>query len=145
MANVDFGHYNVWRPGAFICAECAGGAYPRWLAKYCPQKYTPSFWLRSDDAEHIKWARHWYNAVCPVLAEEQITRKPKGAKGIILVQLENEYIYFDMEPEGQIRLLKALYQAAQSNGINVPMFTCVAPEARDCNDPDVSQVFDVDN
>jgi len=145
MAQEEFGFFTIVRPGPFICAEWAGGAYPRWLAKFCPQKYDASFWLRSDDPEHIKWSKHWYDAVCPIFAEEQITNKPKGAKGIIMVQLENEYVYFDMASEGKIRFLKALYQAAKSSGIEVPLFTCVTPEARDCKDPEVSQVFDMDN
>ena len=45
----------------------------------------------------MKWTKHWYDAVCPVFAEEQLTRKKSGEKGIIMVQLENEYIYFGME------------------------------------------------
>ncbi|BEG99247.1 beta-galactosidase [Bacteroides sedimenti] len=145
MAQEEFGFYTIVRPGPFICAEWAGGAHPRWLGKFCPDKYETSFWLRSDNPEYIKWSKHWYDAVCPIFASEQITNKPKGGKGIILVQLENEYIYFDMASEGKIRYLKALYQAAKSNGINVPLFTCVTPEARDCKDPQISQVFDMDN
>lgn len=145
MAQEEFGFYTIVRPGPFICAEWAGGAYPRWLGKFCPEKYETSFWLRSDDPEHIKWSKHWYDAVCPIFAAEQITNKPKGAKGIILVQLENEYIYFDMASEGKIRFLKALYQAAKTNKIEVPLFTCVTPEARDSKDPEISQVFDMDN
>ena len=43
-------------------------------------------------------------------------------KGIILVQLENEYVYYDLPDEGKIRFLKALYQTAKSCGINVPLF-----------------------
>jgi len=145
MAHEEFGLYTIVRPGPFICAEWAGGAYPRWLGKFCPEKYETSFWLRSDHPEHIKWSKHWYDAVCPIFAKEQITNKPKGAKGIILVQLENEYIYFDMAPEGKIRFLKALYQAAKTNKIEVPLFTCVTPEARDSKDTEISQVFDMDN
>lgn len=145
MAHEEFGLYTILRPGPFICAEWAGGGYPRWLAKFCPKKYKASFWLRSDDPGHIKWAEHWYNAVCPVIAADQITQKPKGETGTILVQLENEYIYFDMSSEGKIRVLKALYETAKANGIDVPLFTCVTPEARDCKEPEISQVFDMDN
>jgi hypothetical protein len=145
MAQDEFGFYTIVRPGPFICAEWAGGAYPRWIGKFCPEKYSASFWLRSDDQEHTKWSKHWYSAVCPIFAAEQITRKPKGAKGIILVQLENEYVYFDMASEGKIRFLKALYQTAKSNGIDVPLFTCVTPDVRASKDPEISQVFDMDN
>lgn len=145
MAQEEFGFYTIVRPGPFICAEWAGGAHPRWLGKFCPEKYDTSFWLRSDNPEYIKWSKHWYDAVCPIFASEQITNKPKGSKGIILVQLENEYIYFDMSSEGKIRYFKALYQAAKANDIQVPLFTCVTPEARDCKDSEISQVFDMDN
>jgi hypothetical protein len=145
MAQEEFGFYTIVRPGPFICAEWAGGAYPRWLAKFCPEKYDTSFWLRSDHPEHVKWSKHWFDAVCPIFAKEQITNKPKGAKGIILVQLENEYVYFDMASEGKISFLKSLYKAAKSNGINVPLFTCVTPEVRGSKDPEISQVFDMDN
>lgn len=145
MAQDEFGLYTIVRPGPFICAEWAGGAYPRWLGKHCPDTYSSSFWLRSDDPVHVKWSKHWYDAVCPIFAAEQITRKPKGAKGIIMVQLENEYIYFDLPSEGKISFLKSLYEAAKSNGIDVPLFTCVTPETRKSNDPVISQIFDMDN
>ena len=75
MAHEEFGLYTIVRPGPFICAEWAGGAYPRWLAKFCPEKYESSFWLRSDHPEHLKWAKHWYNAVSPVFASEQLTKR----------------------------------------------------------------------
>lgn len=39
MAHEEFGLYTIVRPGPFICAEWAGGAYPRWLARFCPDSY----------------------------------------------------------------------------------------------------------
>ena len=36
MAQDEFGFYTIVRPGPFICAEWAGGGYPRWLAKFGP-------------------------------------------------------------------------------------------------------------
>ena len=145
MAHEEFGLYTIVRPGPFICAEWAGGAYPRWLAKYCPQKYETSFWLRSNHPEHVRWSKHWYDAVTPVFAAEQITRKPKGAKGIIMVQLENEYVYFGMESEKKEEFLRALAASCTTNGIDVPLFTCVTPEVRGSEDPVISQCFDMDN
>lgn len=145
MAHEDFGLYTIVRPGPFICAEWAGGAYPRWLAKFCPEKYETSFWLRSNHPEHIRWARHWYNAVCPVFAAEQLSRKPRGEKGIIMVQLENEYVYFGMSSRGKVEVLTALADACHANGIDVPLFTCVTPEVRGSHDPVISQLFDMDN
>lgn len=145
MAHEEFDLYTIVRPGPYICAEWAGGGYPRWLAKFVPSKINSSTWLRSDDATHIQWSQHWYNAVCPILAKEQITHKPRGKKGIILLQLENEYVYFDLPSEGKVRYLKSLYSAARSMGIDVPMFTCVTPEVRSSRDADISQLFDMDN
>lgn len=141
MAQDEFGLYTVVRPGPFICAEWSGGGYPQWLAKYGPGK--GDFWLRSADAEHIRWSEHWYNAVCKVLAKEQLTRKPKGDKGIIMVQIENEYDAY--EGTGKEHLLKALYRSVKNNGIDVPVFTCLTAECRNSKDPELSQVFDCDN
>jgi hypothetical protein len=145
MAHEEFGLYTIVRPGPFICAEWAGGAYPRWLAKYCPNKYETSFWLRSDHPEHLKWARHWYDAVIPIFAAEQITRKNKGEKGIIMVQLENEYIYFDMASSKKEKVLRELAQACTDNGIEVPLFTCMTPEVRGSKKEGINQLFDMDN
>lgn len=145
MAHEEFGFYTIVRPGPFICAEWAGGAYPRWLAAFCPEKYETSFWLRSNHPEHIKWAEHWYDAVTPVFAAEQLTRKKKGEKGIIMVQLENEYVYFDMESSKKEQVLKALAASCVANGIDVPLFTCVTPEVRGSEDKVISQLFDMDN
>lgn len=145
MAHEEFGLYTIVRPGPFICAEWAGGAYPRWLARFCPDSYDTSFWLRSNHPEHMKWSEHWYNAVCRVFSEEQLTRKQPGEKGIIMVQLENEYIYFDMESEKKEEFLRVLSDACIRNGIDVPLFTCVTPEVRGSHDPVISQLFDMDN
>lgn len=145
IAHEEYGLYTIVRPGPFICAEWAGGAYPRWLGKFCPAKYETSFWLRSNHPEHLKWAEHWYNAVLPVFAGEQITRKKKGEKGIIMVQLENEYVYFDMESSKKEQVLKTLAASCTANGIEVPLFTCVTPEVRGSGDEVISQLFDMDN
>jgi len=141
MAHDEFGLYTVVRPGPFICAEWSGGGYPQWLAKYGPGK--GDFWLRSADPEHIKWSEHWYNAVCKVLAKEQLSRKPKSSKGIIMVQIENEYDAFDGKNKED--LLRALYRSAKNNGIDVPIFTCLTAECRESKNPELSQVFDCDN
>lgn len=145
MAHEEFGLYTIVRPGPFICAEWAGGAYPRWLAKYCPAKYETSFWLRSNHPEHLKWTKHWYDAVCPVFAAEQLTRKKPGEKGIIMVQLENEYVYFDMDSSKKKEVLKALATFCKNDSIEVPLFTCVTPEVRGATDETISQLFDMDN
>lgn len=141
MAQEEFGLYTIVRPGPFICAEFSGGAYPRWLAKYCPD-VKDDFWLRSSDWRHIRWSQHWFDAVCKELADEQITRKPVGGKGIILIQIENEYNHHDCE--GKEELLKALYRSVRKN-MDIPVFTCLTQECRSSQDKELSQVFDTDN
>lgn len=141
MAQEEFGFYTIVRPGPFICAEWAGGGYPRWLAKFGPGQ--GGFWLRGADPAHIAWSVHWYEAVGKVFASEQITRKPKGAKGIIMAQIENEYNYHKCE--GKTDLLRALYGSLKHSGLEVPIFTCMTKECRGSNDPELSQVFDCDN
>ena len=89
----EFGLYTVVRPGPYICAEWDGGGFPQWLValKRPPAPRREQMWLQTDDPVYLAWARHWYDAVCPVIAKHQITRKPTGSPGVILVQIENEY------------------------------------------------------
>jgi hypothetical protein len=141
MAQDEFGLYTIVRPGPFICAEWAGGGYPRWLAKFGPG--TGGFWLRGSDDTHIAWSVHWYDAVCKLFAREQLTRKPVGGKGIIMVQIENEYDAHGTG--GKAKFLRALYDAVQRAGVEVPVFTCLTGECRNSLDPKLSQVFDCDN
>lgn len=141
MAQEEFGLYTIVRPGPFICAEYSGGGYPRWLAKYRPE-HINDFWLRSADYQHVRWCKHWFDAVCKALADEQITRKAKGKKGIILVQIENEYNHHGCE--GKEELLKGLYQSVRKS-MDIPIFTCLTQECRNSRDKELSQVFDCDN
>jgi hypothetical protein len=142
MAQDEFEFYIIVRPGPFICAEWAGGGYPRWLAKFNPWT-GKEFWLRSAHDAHIAWSVHWYVAVCKLFAREQITRKPKGGRGIILVQIENEYDHHKCPDKS--KLLEALFQSVTNAGVEVPVFTCLTRECRDSSDPLLSQVFDSDN
>jgi len=142
MAQDEFGFYTIVRPGPFICAEWGGGGYPRWLAKYAPD-LGKEFWLRGPHDGHVAWSLHWYKAVCPLLAREQITRKPKGSKGVILVQIENEYDYYK-GPE-KTKVLRALHDAVKKSGVDVPVFTCRTEEVRTGKEPALSQVFDCEN
>ncbi len=142
MAQEEYGFYTIVRPGPFICAEYSGGGYPRWLAKYRPES-VEGFWLRSADERHIRWSQHWFDAVCKAVADEQITRKPVGEKGIILIQIENEYNHHGCD--GKEKLLKALYSSVRKSGMDIPIFTCLTNECRSSRDPELSQVFDSDN
>jgi len=142
MAHNEFGLYTVLRPGAFICAEFAGGGYPRWLAKYRPNP-VDGFWLRSDNPRYLEWQDHWYKAVCGFIAKEQITAKPQGARGMILMQIENEYNYH--KTANKESSLRHMYNTAVKAGIVIPIFTCMTTETRGSNDSILSQVFDCDN
>lgn len=142
MAQEEFGLYTIVRPGPFICAEFSGGGYPRWLAKYRPDNLN-GFWLRGDDDQHIAWSVHWFDAVCKELLDEQITRKQKGKKGIIMIQIENEYDHHDTP--GKEKVLKAIYQSVKKSGMDIPIFSCLTEETRGSQDAELSQVFDCDN
>lgn len=142
MAHEEFGFYSIIRPGPYICSEWEVGGYPRWLLLEKPQgaKYP---WLRSDDETYLRWSRHWYHAVCPVIAAEQITRKPAGSAGVILFQIENEYDYAPEIPEKvRVNHLRRLAEDAQRNGIDVPLIACWTRQCRSSKDPLLSQVFD---
>ena len=141
MAQDEFGFYTIVRPGPFICAEFSGGGYPRWLAKFRPE--VDGFWLRSADPQHVRWCVHWFDAVCKSLAGEQITRKPKGGKGIIMIQIENEYNAHGCDNKGDF--LRALYNSVRKSGMDIPVFTCLTNECRGSQDEVLSQVFDCDN
>jgi len=144
----SFGLYVIVRPGPYICAEWDTGGFPQWLLTKKPAQIShPEIWLRTDDPVYLAWCRHWYDAVCPVIAKHQITRQPRGHPGIILVQLENEYDFVKpkLPEEVMLNQIKVLAQAAQTNGIEVPLFTCLTHAVRGATDPLVRQVFDTCN
>jgi len=143
MAQHEFGLYTIVRPGPFICAEWAGGGYPRWLARFRPK--VDGFWLRSNDPEDVKWSLHWFNAVGKFIAGEQITHKPRGEKGIILVQIENEYDSYELDEQDKTSYLRSLYGAVRKAGVTVPVFTCLTSQCRGSRDSVLAQVFDCDN
>lgn len=142
MAQDEFGLYTIVRPGPFICAEYSGGAYPRWLAKFRPEKYE-GFWLRSADPEHVRWCVHWFDAVCKALAGEQITQKKKGEKGIVMIQIENEYNAHGCDNKEEF--LKELFRSVRRSGMDIPVFTCLTSQCRGSKDSELSQVFDCEN
>jgi hypothetical protein len=140
------GLYVIVRPGPYICAEWATGGFPEWLLTQKPaQPLRGGNWLRSDDPVFLAWSRHWYAAVCPVIARHQITRKSPGEKGVILVQVENEYDYAGFPDEVKINHIKALAQAARADGIEVPLITCWTHQVRGSSDPVLRDIFDCCN
>ncbi|MGC8560452.1 MAG: beta-galactosidase [Phycisphaerae bacterium] len=121
MATEEFGLYVTIRPGPYICAEWDTGCFPQWLLTHKPSGYRGE-WLRSDNPVFMAWSRHWYDAVCPVIARHQLTRKPVGRHGVFLFQVENEYDFTSFPLEVKRRYVESLVDGALQNGINVPLF-----------------------
>jgi hypothetical protein len=142
-----YGFYIIVRPGPYICAEWATGGFPQWLLTKKPeQPLRGEGWLRSDDPVYLAWCKHWYDAVCPVIAKHQITRKPPGAPGVILVQVENEYDFGPhFSDEVKINQVKALAEDARADGIDVPLISCWTHQVRGSDDPVLRQIFDACN
>lgn len=147
MAHEEFGLYTIIRPGPYICAEWNFGGYPRWLYTKMPAPGTSgrAAWLRSDVPSYLDWSQHWMDAVCKVVAPEQVTHKPKGAKGVILFQIENEYDYWGMEEVAKVNHLARLHKDARNAGIDVPIFTCWTHQIRTTKNPELADVFDAVN
>jgi hypothetical protein len=139
----DFGFYIIVRPGPYICAEWDSGGFPQWLmTRKPPGPPHGESWLRSDDPVFLAWEKHWFDAVCPVIARHQITAKAPGQPGVILVQLENEYNFGHFPDDVIVRNLKALAEDALADGINVPFTTCWTRQVRGQTDPVLRGVFD---
>ena len=142
----QFGFYVIVRPGPYICAEWDTGGYPQWLLTKKPEHpLREQEWLRSDDPVYLAWCKHWYDAVCPVIARHQITRKAPGQPGVILVQMENEYDFPDFPGQVKINQVKALAQFARADGIDVPLISCWTHVVRGSTDPVLRQIFDCCN
>jgi hypothetical protein len=139
----EFGLYTIIRPGPYICSEWDEGGFPHWLLTRKPDGQLPGeSWLRSDDPDFLVWSKHWYDAVCPVIARHQITRQAPSRPGVILVQLENEYDFPRFSDEVKANQIRALARAALDNGIEVPLFTCWTRVVRRQTDPLLHRVFD---
>jgi Glycosyl hydrolases family 35 len=136
----EFGLYTIIRPGPYICAEWDNGGFPLWLSAV-----KSSHSMRSDDPTFLKWSKHWYDAVCPIIAKHQITRKAPGQPGVILVQVENEYDSAKFPDQVKINQVKALAEYTRANGIDVPLITCWTKQVRGSNDPVLRQIFDCCN
>lgn len=135
------GLYVIVRPGPYICAEWDRGGYPDWLITKMPKDYK-GLWLRTDDPTFVSWSKHWFDAVCPIIAKHQITRKSPGQPGVILVQLENEYDYSHLPTDVKVHYVKQLATFARDKGIDVPFITCWTGALRDNPDPALRDVFD---
>jgi hypothetical protein len=141
-----YGFYIIVRPGPYICAEWDTGGYPQWLLRKRPaQPLRSEAWLRTDDPVYLAWCKHWYDAVCPVIARHQITRKAPGQPGVILVQVENEYDFPSFPDVVKINQVKALAEDARADGIDVSLIACWTHLVRGSTDPVLRQIFDCCN
>jgi hypothetical protein len=145
MASKQFGLNVIIRPGPYICAEWDMGGYPAWLIPQKPDHPKTQPWLRGDDPTYLAWCRHWYRAVCPVIAKHQITRAKPGGKGVILFQIENEYDYAGGSDAVHLGQLHELAKDARENGIDVPLISCWTHQIRHTTDPLLTGVVDCVN
>ena len=141
----EFGLYVIVRPGPYICAEWDTGGFPQWLLTKRPAGATQGHWLRGDDPVYLAWCKHWFDAVCPVIARHQITRQVPGQSGVILMQLENEYDYVRFPDDVKLNQIRVLGKTAQARGIDVPFITCWTAQVRGQADPLMRQIFDCAN
>ncbi len=141
MATQEFGLYVSIRPGPYICAEWDTGGFPQWLMTKKPQGYKGE-WLRSDDPIFMAWSRHWYNAVCPVIAKHQITRKGPGEPGVMIFQVENEYDFPGFPKSVKQTYVESLVTGALKNGIEVPLFINWGKCVIGAKNPLLRRVFD---
>ena len=137
----QFGLYSIVRVGPYICSEWDTGGYPQWLMAHIPRGYR-DMWVRTDNPHYTQWANHWMSAVCPVIARHQLTRKAHGKRGVILVQVENEYQLIGVPLGHKKRHLADLIKQARSHSINVPLFTNLAGFIVDSHGPLAHQVSD---
>jgi hypothetical protein len=141
-----YGLYVIIRPGPYICAEWEFGGFPLWLKAERPaHPLRGKIWLRTDDPAFVAWGKHWLDAVCPIIAKHQITRKAPGQPGVILFQLENEYDSWPGTKEVRLSYLTDLANEVTADGIDVPLFTCKTKEAREVPSGPLREVVDCVN
>ncbi|HEY9167691.1 MAG TPA: beta-galactosidase [Candidatus Kryptonia bacterium] len=128
------GFYIIVRPGPYICAEWDVGGFPQWLAG-------KGIGFRGASSDDIKWSRYWYDEVLPVIRRHLIS----NGGGVIMMQIENEYDYYDLPDSEKVIYLKSLYESAVRNGIDVPIITCWTRQSRDKADSIFSQILDACN
>ncbi len=130
----EMGFWMIARPGPYICAEWDAGGFPHWVI----QKRFP---LRSNHPESIRASQHWFDLVLPIIQRHQVVL----GGPIIMMQLENEYDYWNL-PEGEKQeYIRALAQMAWNAGIMIPLITCWTRQVRNRSDPAMARIMDTCN
>lgn len=127
----EMGLWLIARVGPYACAEWHAGGFPQWIIE-------KQFPLRSDNPESIRTSQNWYSHVLPVVRENMITR----GGPIILMQIENEYDFWDLPNQNKLNYLTVLAKTAWKAGIDVPLITNWAKQARDNSDLVMAQIMD---
>jgi hypothetical protein len=130
----EMGFFLIARPGPYVCAEWHRGGIPDWVA-------AKRFPLRSNHPQNLQWSEHWYARVLPVIARHQIT----VGGPIIMVQLENEYDYWELAAAEKEEYLRALARLCDGAGISLPLITCWTRQARENSDADMARIMDTCN
>ncbi|MBR1801117.1 MAG: beta-galactosidase [Bacteroidaceae bacterium] len=142
----EVGLYAIVRPGPYICAEWSGGGFPQWIMQKRPEHTLHEVWLQSMDSTFLAWNDHWYDAVCRVVAPHQLTRKTVGSKGVVLVQVENEFNRIKWFPRSEKRAyLEHCAARLRRGGIDVPLISCWTDEARNATSGPLNGVIDMVN
>ncbi|MCY0902588.1 MAG: beta-galactosidase [Firmicutes bacterium] len=111
----EMGFMIIVRPSPYICAEWDNGGFPSWLSQKTGMAY------RRGNAVYLTFVARWYDELIPHLASRQW-----GHGGsIILVQIENEYGYY--QDAQDISYMEFLRDALLERGIEVPLLTCDWP------------------
>ena len=124
----DAGLYVIARPGPYICSEWDGGALPAWLypafgqPEADPRSQTTFHSghriLRQADERFLREVARWYDAVLPILREEQLD----AGGAVLAVQIDNELDFYPCaDPKGYLSFLK---ECVKSHGITVPILAC---------------------
>jgi len=123
--------YVVARPGPYINSETDQGGFPRWLSG-------KGINFRSDGEASRRWTKHWYDAVMPLLARNQISH----GGSVLMVQLENEYGHpqYISEDEKK-RYTRFLIETASSYGFTIPFMGNDMQFAQDRKDPVLSKLY----
>ena len=127
----DFGFFVSVRPGPYICAEWDRGGFPSWVV-------AEQFPLRGMDPRNLRWSKYWFDHALPVIGPLQVTQ----GGPIILFQIENEINFWHEPSQEKQAYLAYLAQLAGDAGIDVPLFTNLAQEARNNSDPVMARITD---